>query len=70
MSTDNLRQRLFLETTTFDNVSIDHLEVQSESDNELINRGMYECIYMLRTPAEILSDLLVHVDGNGIVRLP
>ena len=70
MSTDNLYRRLFSETTTFHNVSVDHLEGQSESDNEWIERGMYECIYILRAPAEILFDLLVHIDGNGIVRLP
>ena len=69
MSTDNLHQRLFSETTTFHNVSIDHLEGQSENDNEWIKRGMYECISMVRTPAEILF-ALVHVDGNGIFRLP
>ena len=69
MSTDNLHQRLFSETTTVHNVSVDHLEGQSESDNARIKRGMYECISMWRTLAEILSDL-VHVEGNGIFRLP
>ena len=69
MSTDNLHQRLFSETTMFHNISIEHPEDQSESENERLKRGMNECIYMLRKPAKILSDL-VHFDGDGIFQPP